>query len=168
MSTGPRYKVPFRRRRTGQTNYRYRKKLLMGGKPRLVVRRSLKCVTIQIVTYQAEGDRVVATANTRELKKFGWSGAKRNLPSAYLAGYMAAKRGLKEGYNEVVLDIGLRKPVPGSISFAAMKGAVDAGMNIPHGESIVPTDERLSGVHMKEGTPEMFNKVKAAIEEAEL
>jgi large subunit ribosomal protein L18 len=38
----PTYKMPFRRRREGKTNYTKRLKLLLSRKPRLVVRKSLK------------------------------------------------------------------------------------------------------------------------------
>ena len=47
MATGPRYKVAFRRRREGRTNYYTRRKLLRGGELRAVVRRSNKNVMIQ-------------------------------------------------------------------------------------------------------------------------
>ncbi len=33
MATGPRYKVPFRRRREGKTDYRHRAALLRGRPP---------------------------------------------------------------------------------------------------------------------------------------
>jgi len=36
MATGPRYRVPFRRRREGRTNYHRRLRLLLSKKPRMV------------------------------------------------------------------------------------------------------------------------------------
>ncbi len=168
MSTGPRYKVPFRRRREGVTDFHLRKRLLMGGKPRFVVRRSLNRVTVQVVQYAEGGDKITATALSSELKDFGWEGNSKNTPGAYLAGYLAAKRCIKEGTEEAVLDIGLRKPVPGSIPFAAVKGAIDAGLDIPVNDEVVPTEERIRGEHMTEGTPDKFEKVMKALEEAEI
>ncbi|RLI44668.1 50S ribosomal protein L18, partial [Candidatus Bathyarchaeota archaeon] len=38
MATGPRYRVPFRRRREGKTNYRLRRALVLSKQPRLTVR----------------------------------------------------------------------------------------------------------------------------------
>ncbi|MEM3964737.1 MAG: 50S ribosomal protein L18, partial [Thermofilaceae archaeon] len=37
MARSGRYKVPFRRRREGVTNYYKRRRLILSGKPRLVV-----------------------------------------------------------------------------------------------------------------------------------
>ncbi|MGM0388528.1 MAG: 50S ribosomal protein L18, partial [Natrinema limicola] len=42
MATGPRYKVPMRRRREVRTDYHQRLRLLKSGKPRLVARKSNK------------------------------------------------------------------------------------------------------------------------------
>jgi large subunit ribosomal protein L18 len=49
MGHGPRYRVPWRRRREGKTNYYKRLKLIRSGKPRLVVRRTNKYIIAQIV-----------------------------------------------------------------------------------------------------------------------
>src|SRR2546425_1171801 len=38
MADGPRYSVPFRRRREGRTDYKLRRALVRSGKPRAVVR----------------------------------------------------------------------------------------------------------------------------------
>ena len=51
---GPRYKVPFRRRREAKTNYRHRLKLLKSGLPRAVVRKSLKHTTVQFIKYDRD------------------------------------------------------------------------------------------------------------------
>ena len=57
MATGPRYKVPFRRRREGRTDYRHRAALLRGKLPRAVVRKSNRNITVQLVTYDDKGDK---------------------------------------------------------------------------------------------------------------
>ena len=69
---GPTYKVPFRRRREFKTNYRYRLKLLKSKLPRAVVRKSLKHTIVQFIKFDSEGDQVLATASSIELKKLGW------------------------------------------------------------------------------------------------
>ena len=52
---------------------------------------------------------------------------------------------LKEGINDATLDIGLKSSIRGSKIFAVLKGAVDAGLNIPHNDIILPADERIKG-----------------------
>jgi large subunit ribosomal protein L18 len=42
------------------------------------------------------------------------------------------------------LDIGLHVPSKGTRVFAALKGVVDAGVEVPYSEDIVPDDERIS------------------------
>ena len=43
---------------------------------------------------------------------------------------------------------GLKASIKGSKVFAALKGAVDAGLEVPHGEFIFPDDERIRGEHI--------------------
>jgi len=71
MARGPRYKVPFRRRREGLTNYRKRRKLIISRKPRLVVRKTNKHVIAQVVVAKPQGDVTIAGADTRALAKLG-------------------------------------------------------------------------------------------------
>ena len=52
----------FSRRRKGITNYRKRLALLKSGVPRAVVRFSNAKVSIQIIEFANEGDKVLATA----------------------------------------------------------------------------------------------------------
>jgi large subunit ribosomal protein L18 len=167
MATGPRYRVPFRRRREGRTDYRHRAALIRSGKPRAVVRRSNKHTTVQFVTYDSLGDRIVASAVSTELVKLGWTHSGDCAPGAYLTGYLAGRRALKKGVEEAVLDIGLREPVKGCAMFAAMKGVIDAGVEIPHDDGMIPSEERVKGRHMKDGTEGMFDDVKGKIGGAE-
>jgi len=149
MGRGPRYKVPRRRRKEGKTNYRKRYIVVMSRKTRLVVRPSLKYVSIQIIKAKPEGDETIAAAHSRELvKKYGWKGGASNTPAAYLTGFLAGLRSLKEGVKEAVLDIGFVTPVPGGKVFAALKGAIDAGLSIPHSEEMIPGDDRIKGEHI--------------------
>lgn len=167
MATGPRYKVPFRRRREGRTDYRRRAKLVKSGMHRAVVRRSNRHMTVQFVSYDSAGDRIVAAAVSTELVKLGWKHSGKCAAGAYLTGYLAGKRALGKGVDEAVLDLGLREPVRGSVLFAAMKGIVDAGVEIPHDEEMVPPEERLKGKHLKDGAEVMFEDVKGKIGGAE-
>lgn len=145
------YVVPFRRKREGLTNYRKRLKLITSKKPRLVVRKTSKHVIAQIVIARLQGDEIITMASTIELRnKFGWLGGTRNTPVAYLVGLLIGKKALKRGIKEAILDIGLHTPVKGGIFFATVKGAIDAGLNIPVDEKMFPKDERIVGKHIAE------------------
>lgn len=164
MAAGPRYRVPFRRRREGKTDYRYRLRLLKSGLPRGVFRRSSRYITVQIVEYEREGDKIVAHSNSMELKKYGWNKSFSSTPAAYLTGYLTGRKALKKDVKEAVFDMGLYVPSKGCRAFAALRGLVDAGINIPHGESEMPDDKRIKGEHLGEDVPEMFESVKAKLE----
>jgi large subunit ribosomal protein L18 len=163
MATGPRYKVPFRRRREGRTDYRGRLALIKSGKHRAVVRKSNKHMRIQLVSYDDKGDIIVATAISTELAKLGWKHSGNSTPGAYLTGYLAGKRAREKGVGEAVLDIGLKRPIRGSVLFAATKGLVDAGVQIPHDEGMLPSDDRVKGKHLKDGVEAQFDEVKSKI-----
>jgi len=163
MAKGPRYRVPFRRRREGKTDYRKRLKLLLSGKPRIVVRKTLKHTIVQVIDFDIKGDRVLVSAHSNELKKYGWQANTGNLPASYLTGLLCGKKALKKGIKEGVLDIGLHSPVRGSRVFAALKGLVDAGMQIPHSKEVFPQEERIRGEHITEELPKHFEEVKSKI-----
>ncbi len=167
MARGPRYHVEFRRRRQGKTDFRLRKKLVASDLPRAVVRCTSKNTTIQFISFDPKGDTVTVAATTKELAKLGWSKATGNTPSAYLAGYLAGKRAAEKGIKKAVLDIGLKSPTKGSKVFAALKGMVDAGVDIPHSEEIIPTEERISGSHINDEIPKMFESVVNKIKEGQ-
>ena len=151
MATGPRYRVPFRRRKEGKTNYRLRKPLVLSQAPRLVVRVTLKHAIVQVIEAEAIGDKVLVSAHSRELAKiYGWMGNCGNIPSAYLTGLLCGFKALATGVDKVNLDIGLNIPSKGNRVFTAMKGVVDAGVEVPHGEEILPNQDRVSGKHIAE------------------
>jgi len=163
MARGPRYRVPFRRRREGKTNYRKRLKLLLSRRPRLIVRITNTRVITQIAQYSPEGDRILVSADSKELEKFGWRGDLNNTPAAYLTGVLIAKKALEKGIDGAVLDIGLHSPTRGGRVFAVLRGAVEGGLNIPHSPEIFPDDARIRGEHIAsyyEMNPEMFKEYK--------
>jgi len=148
MATGPRYLVAFRRRREGRTDYYQRTKLVVADAPRMVVRRSNRHIIVQLVIAEMDGDKTLVSANSAELEKYGYTGATSNTPAAYLTGLLFAAKAKKAGQDRAILDIGLARATPGARVFAALKGAVDAGLEIPYGESIIPSEERLKGEHI--------------------
>lgn len=144
-ATGATYDVPFRRRRKGLTNYRKRLALASAG-VRMVVRKSLKHVRVQFAEFEEKGDNVLATATSEELGEFGWK-LNKNTPTAYLTGLLAGLKAKKKGIAKAVLDVGLHTPSKGALVFAALKGALDAGVDIPHGDGLFD-EERLKGAHI--------------------
>ncbi|RLG18729.1 50S ribosomal protein L18 [Nanoarchaeota archaeon] len=159
------YAVKFRRRREGRTDYRKRLKLLSSGKIRFVVRRSLNGFWCQFIKYERNGDKVIASAHSRELRNFGYLAHLGNLPSAYLTGLLAGIKAKEAGVKEAILDLGLQRSTKGSSLYACLKGALEAGINIPHSPEILPSEERLSGAHiaayakaLKEEDPKKYER----------
>ena len=150
MAHGSKYKVAFRRRREGKTDYNARYKLVDLDKNRLAVRISNANVIVQIIKIGKNGDETIVSAHTKELQKIGWLGGSKNTSAAYLTGYLCGKKALAKGINSAVLDIGLKPSVKGSKVFATLKGAIDAGLEVPHGDSIIPGEDRISGEHIAE------------------
>ncbi len=165
MARGPRYHVPYRRRREGKTDFRKRLRHLQSGLPRLVVRRTLTKTIVQVAEYSPEGDRILAQATSSELAKMGWTTSVANVPAAYLTGLLAAKRAAAAGVEEAILDGGLGKPTPGGKIYSALQGALDGGLWVPHGEDVLPDEDRIRGGHLSDEVPPMFDKVKEKIME---
>ena len=165
MAVNASYRVPFRRRREGKTNYRLRSRLIKSGLPRACVRSSLRQFYIQLIDYSPSGDKVVVSATSRELEKYGWKHTCPNLPTAYLTGLLAAKKAGDNDISGAVLDIGLAVPSKGNRAFAGLKGMLDGGMDIPHSEEVFPDEERLMGAHLKGERGALVEEVKKKIME---
>lgn len=164
MAHGAKYRVPYRRRREGRTDYKRRLALLKSRKPRVVVRRSLTNVRVQVIGYTEQGDKVLASADGRELAKLGLQGTSgKSVPAAYLTGVLAGKRAKDAGVQEAVLDIGRNPPTKGGRVFAALKGVVDAGVDVPHSEDVLPDEDRLSGEHIEGFDSGQVDSVKSKI-----
>jgi len=130
-------------------------------KYRFVVRFSNKNITCQVVYAAIKGDHVVAAAYAHELPRYGLSVGLTNYSAAYCVGLLLARRvlaqfGLADTYTGVeeadgedytveavddgprpfycLLDTGLKRTSTGSKVFAALKGALDGGLDIPHSE----------------------------------
>jgi large subunit ribosomal protein L18 len=140
-ATSPVYTVYFRRRREGKTNFGKRLALVKGGMPRLVVRKSNRGFTVQVVNFEPKGDKVITTVTGPALKKkFGWN-SKRNVFTAYLCGLYAGQLAKKKKVSDFVLDVGLHIPTKGSVLYAVLKGAVDAGLKTNFSDEMVPNDK---------------------------
>jgi large subunit ribosomal protein L18 len=148
MKATPTYTVAYRRKRKGLTDYKTRRKLLSGDGARLIIRRSLKNLWLQIVEYTPTGDKVLISAHSHELRKLGWKGALNNLPAAYLCGLLLGKKAKAKKVAKAVLDIGPNISIKGSVWYAAVKGVVDAGVQVPHAKEILPSEQRIKGEHI--------------------
>jgi large subunit ribosomal protein L18 len=148
MATGSRYFVPFRRRREGKTDYYQRTRLVVADAPRMVVRRTNRHIIVQLVIAEMDGDRTLVSANSAELEEYGYTGSTSSTPAAYLTGMLFAAKAKKAQHNRAILDIGLNRATPGARVFAALRGAVEGGLEVPHSEKILPSDGRVKGEHI--------------------
>ena len=94
-----RYQVKFARRRSGKTDYRARKRLVVNDKNkyqspryRLVVRLTNHYVICQIVYSEIDGDKVLASAYSSELPRYGIKVGLKNYAACYATGLLVARR----------------------------------------------------------------------------
>jgi large subunit ribosomal protein L18 len=137
--------VTYRRKREGRTNYKKRLLLLQSRKPRLIIRKTNKQIILQIAEYVNNGDKIICSVNSSALHKMDWDYSCNNLPACYLAGLLLGKKALAKKVKGAIVDVGLQTPVAGSRIYAAVKGAIDAGLDIPASEEVFPSSDRLSG-----------------------
>merc|ERR1711992_366986 len=128
-------------------------------KYRLVVRITNKDIIAQITYARLVGDVVISAAYSHELPRYGISVGLTNYAAAYCTGLLIGRRILQkfgldsmyEGQVEVdgdefyeeadaeekasfrcYLDTGLARTSTGARIFGVLKGAADAGLDIPH------------------------------------
>src|SRR5208282_6126928 len=112
-------------------------------------------VRVSLVEYDPTGDRVLATADSVELGGVEFpAGSLASTPAAYLTAYLAGLRAKASGREAAVLDVGIRRPTSGGRLSAALKGLLDSGLEIPHGEGGFPSAERLEGAHLPKKLPQ--------------
>jgi large subunit ribosomal protein L5e len=134
-------------------------------KHRLVVRFTNRKVICQIVHATLIGDKTVCSAMSTELPKYGLSCGLKNYAAAYCTGLLVGRRLLKKlgldgdftGVEEIkgeeyhiedeenerkpfkaILDVGLMRTSVGARCFAALKGAADSGLHVPHSTKRFP------------------------------
>ncbi|MBN2368536.1 50S ribosomal protein L18 [Candidatus Woesearchaeota archaeon] len=155
------YTVPFMRKLKSRTDYGKRLTLLKSRKLRLVVRKSNKHILAQLIKYGDKGDIVLKSAHSKELAKLGWNMSCGNLPAAYLVGLMIGKKAKGQ---EAILDLGLQGTQSGSLLYAVLKGAVDAGLKIPYDDQVIPEEGRLSGSHISDYAKKLKDSKKDEFE----
>lgn len=147
--------------RKTKTDYRRRLKLLKSHLDRLVIRKTDHYIIGQIIRYDEKGDKTLVSVNSKELLNFGWDLGLKNIPAAYLTGYLIAK---KSDIKEAVVDKGNRILHNGSFILYFEKGAIDAGMDLHAGELKLDED-RMLGKHIlsfyeKNASGNQFSAVK--------
>jgi len=149
-------------------------------KYRFVVRFSNKDITCQVIYATIAGDVVMCAAYAHELPEYGLKFGLTNYAAAYCVGLLCARRlltkvGLAEEYEgqdeidgedyhveagedarpfKAYLDVGIKRTSTGAKVFAAMKGACDGGLDVPHNEKRYVGYDKDS----KELDTEMFQK----------
>jgi len=151
------------RRLAAKTDYRSRLALLKSGKSRLVIRKTNRYMIAQIISSDVAQDKVVIGFTSKDLIGKGWpkekSGSLKSLTACYLLGLMLGNAA-KAKTKEAILDMGMYRNIQKSRIYVVLKGAVDAGLKIPHNEKTLPT---LEEINKKEDLKAIFNKMKDKI-----
>ncbi len=134
--------------------------MLIGKRDFITVKISNENTQVQIHKAELSGDKVIASAHSRFLIKKGWNGSRKNIPAAYLTGYLAGKKAIVKGKKDAILYSGSDRYT--SRMAAALKGVVDAGLQIPADPESFPADERIKGEHLK--VKNDIEKVKSSID----
>ena len=140
------YSKILRRLREEKTNYRKRGTMLMGKRDFITVNISNQNTQVQILTPGMTGDKVVSSAHSRYLLEKGWKGSRKSVPAAYLTGYLAGKKALGQGAKDAILYTGTKRYTQRMA--AALKGVIDAGLQVPANEETFPPEDRINGEHL--------------------
>lgn len=120
--------------------------MLIGKRDFITVNITNENTQVQILKPGMTGDKVVSSAHSRYLLEKGWKGSRKSVPAAYLTGYLAGKKALGKGAKDAILYTGTRKYTQRMA--AALKGVIDAGVEVPANEETFPSDERINGEHL--------------------
>jgi len=140
------YSKILRRIRQEKTNYKKRKIMLMGKRDFVTVQISNENTQVQIHKPEMAGDKIIASAHSRYLISKGWKGSRKNIPAAYLTGYLAGKKAVGKGAKNALLYSGTRKYTQRMA--AALKGVIDAGLEVAANSETFPPEKRINGEHL--------------------
>jgi large subunit ribosomal protein L18 len=156
-----------KRRHECKTNYSKRLKLLKGGKPRVVFRKTNKYVVAQYVVSNQAQDKIEIGVTSKHLAKYGWpkefSGSLKSISASYLTGYLLGNKILSEKKEAPIVDFGMNRTGHKTKVFAFLKGLIDSGVEINCPEEAFPEQERIEGKTMKEDFSKTFNEIKEKI-----
>ena len=74
---------------------------------------------------------------------------------------MLGKKAKDKGIKNAILDLGLNKSVKGNRFYAALSGALDGGLEIPHNPEILPPKDRITGSHITKYAVKLKNDENA-------
>lgn len=134
--------------------------MLMGKRDFITVNITNENTQVQILKPGMTGDKVIASAHSRYLLEKGWKGSRKSIPAAYLTGYLAGKKALGQGAKGAILYTGTRRYTQRVA--AALKGVVDAGVEVPADAETFPTDERINGEHLT--VKNEISKIRSSID----
>ena len=157
------YSKILRRLREEKTNYRKRGTMLMGKRDFIAVTISNQNTQVQVLTPGMTGDKVVSSAHSRYLIGKGWKGSRKSVSAAYLTGYLAGKKALSKGAKDAILYTGTKRYTQRMA--AALKGVIDAGLEVPASEETFPSEDRINGEHLtiKNDIPKMKSTIDGEI-----
>ena len=132
----------------------------MGKRDFITVNITNENTQVQILKPGMTGDRIISSAHSRYLLGKGWKGSRKSVPAAYLTGYLAGKKALGQGAKDAILYTGTRKYTQRMA--AALKGVIDAGVEVPANEETFPSDDRINGDHLT--VKNDVSKIKSTID----
>ena len=134
--------------------------MLMGKRDFITINITNENTQVQVLKPEMTGDKVIASAHSRYLLEKGWKGSRKSVPAAYLTGYIAGKKALGKGAKDAILYTGTRKYTQRMA--AALKGVVDAGLQVPANSETFPPEERINGEHL--AVKNDISKIKSTID----
>ena len=156
--------LPMRRRAEGKTDYQNRMNLLKSGRTRVVFRKTGRYIIGQIIESKEAQDKILISMSSKDLIESGWpekwAGSLKSMPASYLTGFLLGNKAIKAGQKDMILDLGLNRNVSKSRIYAFVKGLKDSGVSIPCKEEMLPSKERIEGMHMKKDIKSVMDKVK--------
>lgn len=135
-----------RRLREKKTNYRKRRAMLMNKTPFITVHITNENAQVQVHKPEMKGDLVIASAHSRYLVSKGWKGSRKSITALYITGYLAGKKATASGTKSAILYSGTKRYTQRMA--AALKGLVDAGLDVPASPETFPPQDRLDGNHL--------------------
>jgi len=132
----------------------------MGKRDFVTVNITNENTQVQILTPGMTGDTVIASAHSRYLLEKGWKGSRKSVPAAYLTGYLAGKKAIGKGAKGAILYTGTRRFTQRMA--AALKGIIDAGLEVPADPETFPIESRINGEHLT--VKNDVSKIKSAID----
>ena len=132
----------------------------MGKRDFITVNITNQNTQVQILKPEITGDKVVSSAHSRYLIEKGWKGSRKSVSAAYLTGYLAGKKALGQGAKDAILYTGTKKYTQRMA--AALKGVIDAGVDVPANEETFPPADRINGDHLT--VKNDISKIKSTID----